>query len=660
MSRAAAQDNSNAVSLFPFLAVLLCTMGALLVVLVAVARVSREKGLELAAARKAAAESNPAALAIEDARRRKLDEMDAYVAKLKQVRSQAEARLRDDQARLTHLEEHMRKLQDQLSTLQYSAAELNAMEEEHYDDREQAEREISRLQQLIEETRKTIAELRTEVQSKHRSYAIVPYEGPNGTERRPMYIECRKNEVLLQPEGIQLTPEDFRAPIGPGNPLAAALRAGHEFILREESQPGAARIVDPYPLILVRPDGIIAYYKVREAIESWDSDFGYELVDGDWDLKFPAANPQIASVEQQAVQLARGRMQALAAAAPRAYGAYRSGTASFEFEPDDEGGGMSGGFGRGTASFDDDQFDSHSDGDYGSSGSGGGGGGGGGSNGGDRDLPSSGSDAERIAEQGERESGPRFGQPKSGTAATGSAGSGPNANTSLAADQVTQAGEVTAANGEAATPPGATQGATAAGQAMGSASNSAPSASASAARGTTQSGGSSATAMSSAAQDEDTKAPPSISVSNQETHRDEFTQRTEAKIRGQNWAIRNADPGAIPIRRTIRIIVRSDRLAILPEQASMKDAATAGHEVFLTEPLDKPLHQFVSAIADRIEEWGMAGNGLYWRPVVEVTVGPDGQQRAAQLARLLKNSGIELRTAAVASQNTGDNSGATR
>ena len=56
-----------------------------------------------------------------------------------------------------------------------------------------------------------------------KSYAIVPYQGRQGTSRRPIYIECRANDVILQPEGVKLTIDDFRPPIGPGNPLVAAL-----------------------------------------------------------------------------------------------------------------------------------------------------------------------------------------------------------------------------------------------------------------------------------------------------------------------------------------------------------------------------------------------------------------------------------------------------
>ena len=77
------------------------------------------------------------------------------------------------------------------------------------------------------------------------------------------------------------------------------------------------------------------YYYVREAIQSWDSEFGYELVEEDWELKYGPADPQLARREYEAAELARGRLQALAAAAPQAYGAYRF------------GGGGGGGFGHG-------------------------------------------------------------------------------------------------------------------------------------------------------------------------------------------------------------------------------------------------------------------------------------------------------------------------
>ena len=77
--------------------------------------------------------------------------------------------------------------------------------------------------------------------------------------------------------------------------------------------------MEPYPLIVVRPSGAAIYGIAQRAIHSSDFQFGYELVEEDWELKYPAADPQLALVEQRAIEQARIRQYALAAAAPRAY-----------------------------------------------------------------------------------------------------------------------------------------------------------------------------------------------------------------------------------------------------------------------------------------------------------------------------------------------------
>jgi hypothetical protein len=76
-------------------------------------------------------------------------------------------------------------------------------------------------------------------------YALIPYDGPHGTRRRPIYIECTDIGIVLQPEGVVLLPDDFRGPLGPGNPLDAALRTIRERIAQEGGKAG-----EPYPLIV--------------------------------------------------------------------------------------------------------------------------------------------------------------------------------------------------------------------------------------------------------------------------------------------------------------------------------------------------------------------------------------------------------------------------
>jgi hypothetical protein len=107
------------------------------------------------------------------------------------------------------------------------------------------------------------------------------------------------------------------------------------------------------------------------------------------------------------------------------------------------------------------------------------------------------------------------------------------------------------------------------------------------------------------------------------------------------------------------VAVRGDSLAVLPEPGAHDDTVP-GREIPLIGPTSSARDEFASAIEAHIAGWGMAGQGLYWRPVIEMVVGPDGQNRATDLVRMLKNSGIEV-TSGIAARNVeGDTSRASR
>ena len=101
---------------------------------------------------------------------------------------------------------------------------------------------------------------------------------------------------MLEPEGIVFTDNDFAGPLGPGNPLAAAVRAAREYMAA--SDPDSFDQVEPYPLLIVRPDAIPQYYAARDALQSFGSQFGYELIGADKKLKFPDPDPQMAEQHQ--------------------------------------------------------------------------------------------------------------------------------------------------------------------------------------------------------------------------------------------------------------------------------------------------------------------------------------------------------------------------
>ena len=683
MSRAKHPEHLNAVQLFPFVAVLLCTMGSLLVLLVGVARSSKVRAVETAVAEQAAARAAAAAkvkLSPEEeaAAKKELGKIAAFQSELGAVRTKAAEQLRQDQLRLSHLEDHMQRLREQLDSLKLTAAELNSLAGEHYDDRQQAQREIERLQQLIEESRQTIDELRAEMKRRPKSYAIVPYQGHRGTFRRPIYIECCENEVILQPEGVKLSMDDFRPPIGPGNPLVAALRAAREYILRYESSAATGKEAEPYPLIIVRPKGVPFYYGVREAIQSWDSEFGYELVEEDWDLKYSPADPQLASLEYQAADLARNRLRALAAAAPQAYGAYRS----FGDE-DDEGGEEDGG--------EEESRQVNHGGPQGTGRRGGGGafvvvdrGGFGGQPGGDAlgaaglgaGAPGAGGSGETGATNGTGGPGGAGGAGGSGNsggpALGGPSGGSQTTITGVVADGTSGGTRATATGGATGSAGSSTQGEAVAGQATDDRyASKDPNAGVSpntpqSARSTNQQSQEplpegAATSVSAVAGDDAEQQLDDMARQAAANPSGDGEKRHGAtKARGKNWAIANGGPGMIPIRRTIQVVIREDALAILPEQSATNDAAAAGREFPLQDVPEGAYEDMVAALEARIKDWGMAGQGLYWRPVVEMKVGAGGDRRASDLMRLLKNSGIEVRNGSVARQDEGGTSGANR
>ena len=315
-------------SLFPFLAVLICTMGALILLLVVIARQARLQAAETA--------RTDAATAAEEAVEKQADleadrEMIQWrVEQLKTSLQQTESQLADTRLGLGHIEDHARRLREQIAQLQAIFGELDQLGDHGSRLRGQLQGELSEIEVQLAESGRRLAETQRAAARRRGSYAVVPYQGPHETRRRPIYIECRERSIVLQPEGVVLNEEDFDGPMGPGNPLAAALRATREYLLAhggfDPEQSG-----EPYPLLLVRPDGIMAYYAARDAMESWASEFGYELIGEDWKVEFQPPDAQLAEVVRKAIDTARVRQKQLAAAAPSHYG--RRGRAKYRATP---------------------------------------------------------------------------------------------------------------------------------------------------------------------------------------------------------------------------------------------------------------------------------------------------------------------------------------
>jgi chemotaxis protein histidine kinase CheA len=730
MIRRRTSEAGGGVLSFTFLDVLTCTMGSLVLLLVVLAQKATDVTLEEALANankpKPASteppqpETDPNATTLTDAETpaeddpaedaeleldeqlkeaqegltaeelaKQLAEVREARRKIEQMRAETAQRLKDDEAKVSHLEEHERRLEQEIAKLRLALQQLEEAEKNQDVDQEAAEAELERLKEVIADTQKQLEELRKETVGK-KSYAIVPYKGANGTTRRPIYIECTKDAVTIYPEGIRLTAADFDGPLRSGNPLAAAIRAAREELNARATAAGQTDLPDPYPLLIVRPDGAYAYGAAMSAISSWDADFGYEFVDADWKLEYPETDLRLEQTMRHAVEQARQRQAMLAKAAPRRYGprlALGSG----------EGGGMGGGDADGSgAGFegvahpggDGDRIGDHSGENWmaasnGSQGTGVDGGAGMGTGtsagngstgvnryaGGGMTTDGTGGTGGGVPSEG----GGEFGD-SSATASAAANGTGPTAG---AAPQNGQPGQQGTAGGQVAangTQPG--QGVAGGTQASGSTeptgasaqagANSPGGASSSQTAASGGSPGSSASAASGSAsgsaggQSGSSSAAGGGSSGGVVSYNAGQTASAAAK-RGANWANAGASRRASAISRPIRVVVKPEQIDVMPTNQGGSGPLGEPTAITFHQPTDKVLDQLAATVKERMNEWGLAGSNMYWRPTLVLQVAPGAEQHAIRLNDLLQDSGIDVKFQEVASRTEeGAGNGTTR
>ena len=120
-------------------------------------------------------------------------------------------------------------------------------------------------------------------------------------------------------------------------------------------------------------------------------------------------------------------------------------------------------------------------------------------------------------------------------------------------------------------------------------------------------------------------------------NRDKRRDRSSSQRRGSDWAQREAARGGVPITRPIRVDLLPDRLVLAPDRPG-----GAAKEIPLGERTATAANALTSAVWDRIESWGMAGKGMYWRPELNVYTAPGAEWRLADLTRAMEGSGIAV------------------
>lgn len=306
------RGSENPIELFPFLAVLMSAMGALCLLLLAI---TRQAQLSREAEARARSVTIPAKWVAPDLgplpeliplpdppTLPPFDPTSAPLAPLPDLvrvvdpRPAAKEKVASLQAALDDAKQAIPApvpSTDRLTQLSNVIASLKRQLASIAEEQQRVERDARKWRAELEQLRENKGKAERRSNHVENRYAVVPYTGPNGVKRRPIYLEVRDGGITLQPEGVSLSPDLFAFNASRNNPLAELVNAIVDE-LREERDDG-----EPYPLLLVRPDGIAGYYVAQRALDSVSVPVGYELIDEDVELAYPPAEPRVKEVAER-------------------------------------------------------------------------------------------------------------------------------------------------------------------------------------------------------------------------------------------------------------------------------------------------------------------------------------------------------------------------
>lgn len=304
----ARRQHQNSITLFPFLAVLVCAMGSLILLLLVMTRkIRHDQQAELdQSAQVSAAELPPD----------RSSELNQLQNEIRAIRASIESRAESNQKLRVVLEERQTVVEQQQAELDgllqkvdsaaaaskspeqlaASVAELKKKEEELL-------RKLSKSEQALLEKRERLAEaedagkeaelllhekmsalvsLRKQVdEAKKKAVAatgtetLLEFSNATGTSRVPIVVDITKDGFEILPNGIRITPADMESFPVRDNPLLSAILAIHKH------RSGDSISEEPYVLLLVRPDGCLLFYGAQRILVESKVHYGYELLEKD-------------------------------------------------------------------------------------------------------------------------------------------------------------------------------------------------------------------------------------------------------------------------------------------------------------------------------------------------------------------------------------------
>lgn len=281
------------VSTFPFLAVLLCTMGSLILILMVMDR--RARLVALARIQNAVAQRTAEQEAAERARKAEWERA------RQALRESLENRLRKIRGEKGATEEKARQIVHEISTVEAARQELHSRLQAQRAELSQKDRELQqqgvavtarakltenaraelfRLTADLDALEKTLVDLKALRQKKEEAFSLVPYRGKHGDNRRPIYVECTSRGVVFHPGRLALDGYEV-------SPLAIRKEIDRRLAqFRGVAAPDESKESPAYVLMLLRPSGIRNYYQFVSALAGLKIDFGYELLEEGWEIAF--------------------------------------------------------------------------------------------------------------------------------------------------------------------------------------------------------------------------------------------------------------------------------------------------------------------------------------------------------------------------------------
>ncbi len=302
----ARRHHNNSISLFPFLAVLVCAMGSLILLLLVMTRKIRQDQYveNNAVVESAASEVNTELAARIAALEKQISSAELNLNSLQENAQAYRSSVDESQVRITDLESELARLREKLKgtdagavPVAESLAETRKLKAEEVallrQLKDTEKRLLSKQQQLakaqdasneaslaLQEKHSDLLKLRDQVDEARSNLAkvsgtstLLEFSNPTGTERTPIVVDVSGKGFEIYPNGIQITPADMEGFPVRDNPFLAAILTIHQH-RSKGSVTGA-----PYVLLLVRPDGALPFYGAQRILTESNIHYGYELLE---------------------------------------------------------------------------------------------------------------------------------------------------------------------------------------------------------------------------------------------------------------------------------------------------------------------------------------------------------------------------------------------